>query len=201
VLALAVAALLPGAGRAREILTSDSRLLQIELLVFRGLGERQIGMLKHEVDAIWAAQDVAIEWTTGITPGRVRVLVDRPATALPASARDEPWSVASARLVAGQVTYPIYVSLDAAERVVRGSSPPYSSPGLAGTMLPRVAGRALAHELAHFLLNTRAHTSGGLLRARFTSDDFLAPALDGFTLTGEQMAKARQHQTLLALGR
>jgi hypothetical protein len=177
--------------------TRERRLLRIELFVFKGLDERQIDMLKQEVAAIWAPQDVTVEWSLDEAVERVRAVVDRPALSLPATGRNDRWNVASTRVVAGRVTPPIYVSVDAAERVVRGASPPFSSPELAGIMVPRVVARALAHELAHVLLNTRAHTRRGLLRARFTADDFLAPARDGFTLDGDQMARAHQHQALL----
>jgi len=175
----------------------DERLLRIELFVFQGLDGRQIDMLKREVGAIWTPQNVTVEWSSDEAVERVRAVVDRPALSLPTTGRHDRWNVASTRVVEGRVMPPIYVSVDAAERVVRGASPPFSSPELAGIMVPRVVARALAHELAHVLLNTRAHTRGGLLRARFTSDDFLAPSRDGFTLNGEQMARAHQHQALL----
>lgn len=71
-------------------------------------------------------------------------------------------------------------------------------PGLAGLMLPRVVGRAIAHELAHILLNTRTHTRHGLLRSGFTADDFVSPVRDGFTLDRTQIALAHRHQMLLA---
>jgi hypothetical protein len=120
--------------------------------------------------------------------------IDRPASPLPASHQEDQWHVAATRVVDGRVTPPIYVSLDAAERVVRAANPPYSAPALAGIMVPRVVGRAIAHELAHVLLNTRAHTSRGLLRGRFTADDFVSPARNGFNLDRGQIAVARQHQ-------
>ena len=179
--------------------TRERRLLRIELFVFKGLDGRQIDMLKQEVAAIWAPQDVTVEWSLDEAVERVRAVVDRPALSLPTTGQHDRWNVASTRVVAGRVTPPIYVSVDAAERVVRGASPPFSSPELTGIMVPRVVARALAHELAHVLLNTRAHTRRGLLRARFTADDFLAPARDGFTLDAEQMARAHQHQALLVL--
>ena len=181
--------------------TPNERVLRIEMFVFRGLDERQIDMLRREVGAIWAPQAVTVAWSSDETVERVRAVIDRPALSLPTTGRHDRWNVASTRVVAGRVTPPIYVSVDAAERVVRGASPPFSSPELAGIMVPRVVARALAHELAHVLLNTRAHTRRGLLRARFTADDFLAPARDGFTLDGEQMARAHQHQALLVVPR
>jgi len=154
-------------------------------------------MVRREVDAIWAPQAVRIEWSHAGAPGCVRVVIDRPAPALPSPGGEERWSVAATRVVAGRVSPPMYVSVDAAERVVRAASPPYSAPALAGLMVTRVLGRAIAHELAHILLNTRVHAPHGLLRATFTADDFVFPGLEGFTLDTEQLARARHHELLI----
>jgi hypothetical protein len=192
-------AFIHGAGHAIDAQVIDMHVLRIELVVVRGLGKQQIDMVEREVDAIWAPQEVTIEWSDHVRASSVRVVIDRPSSALPAAPGDEGWPVAMTPTIDGRVAPPIYVSLDAAERVVRASSPPYSAPALAGVMLPRVVGRALAHELAHFLLNTRAHTPSGLLRGRFTPDDFVSPVRDAFNLDRAQIALAQRHPILLAL--
>ena len=56
------------------------------------------------------------------------------------------------------------------------------------TLLGRAMGRALAHELGHFLLTLKGHTETGLMRARRTSTEFFSRdssrlALDQFTGT------------------
>jgi hypothetical protein len=198
VLALAViVTTIHGACRSIEVRARDDRLLRIELFVFRGLGESQGDQVRREVEAIWAAQAVRIEWSCAETTGCVRVVIDRPASTLPAAGREEQWNVAATRIVAGHVSGPIYVSVDAAERVVRAASPPYSTPALRGVMVTRVVGRALAHELAHFLLDTREHSQHGLLRARVRADDFVSPGLDGFNLDDKQLTRARRHELLV----
>jgi hypothetical protein len=197
ILALAVsAAAIHGAAAPIDLRASDERLLRIELVVFQGLGDSQVDMVRREVDAIWAPQAVRIEWSHAGMPSCVRIVIDRSASALPSLGGDERWSVAATRVVAGQLTPPIYVSVDAAERVVRAASPPYSAPALAGVMVTRVLGRAIAHELAHILLNTRVHAQHGLLRATFTADDFVFAGQEGFRLDAEQLARARQHELL-----
>lgn len=189
-----------GAWWAIDVRANDDRLLRIDLVVLRGLGKSQISLVRREVDTIWAPQAVRIEWSGGETAGCVRVVIDRPASVLPPAPAgwDEQWSVAATRIVEGQVSGPIYVSVEAAERVMRSASPPYSAPALAGVMVPRVVGRSIAHELAHVLLNTRAHALHGLLRARFSADEFVDPGRDAFTLDDEQLARARQHELLAA---
>jgi len=54
----------------------------------------------------------------------------------------------------------------------------------------RALGRALAHEIGHYLLASRAHTPGGLMRATRPSLAFFAPARIGFELTSEQRVAA-----------
>ena len=109
-----------------DVRARDDRLLRIELVVRRGLGESQIRLVRREVDTIWAPQAVRIEWSRGETTGSVRVVIDRPASVLPLAPAgwDEQWSVAATPIVAGQLSGPIYVSVEAAQRVVRAASPP-----------------------------------------------------------------------------
>jgi hypothetical protein len=189
------------AGHAVAAQAVDMRVLRIELVVFRGLGDRQIAMVEREVDEIWAAQGVTIEWSDHARSSSVRIVIDRSSSALPAAQDNDRWPMAMTRTIDGRVTPPVYVSVNAAERVVRASSPPYSSPALAGVVLPRVVGRAIAHELAHLLLNARVHTSRGLLRGGFTADDFVSPGRNAFTLDRAQIVLAHQHQVLLAVAR
>src|SRR5262249_59808629 len=47
---------------------------------------------------------------------------------------------------------------------------------MAEILLGRALGRALAHEIGHFLLDTREHSTHGLMRAEFTPLDLLEEA-------------------------
>ncbi len=44
-------------------------------------------------------------------------------------------------------------------------------PGMVARLLPRALGRALSHELGHFLLARRAHSRTGVMRAGFRPED------------------------------
>jgi len=46
--------------------------------------------------------------------------------------------------------------------------------------LGRAPGRALAHELGHYLLPLKTHTPAGLMRGRRSRDEFFAPWRTGF---------------------
>jgi hypothetical protein len=55
-------------------------------------------------------------------------------------------------------------------------------------LLARALGRALAHELGHYLLKSPAHDAHGLMRAARPSVDFFSPSRAGFDLTADQRA-------------
>ena len=192
---LALCGLMLAASGGRLIFANQDTLTQEQShpvvpvrLVVRGLGAGSIELLQREVEAIWAAHRVKIMWITDEVRTAVVVVVDRPESALPPSPATEQWHIAATRLVEGHIVPVMYVSLDAAARVAQGTSPPYSSPSLAGVIVPRIAARAVAHELAHFLLDTREHTPRGLLRARFSAHDFVNPFRDTFLLDAGQIA-------------
>ena len=69
------------------------------------------------------------------------------------------------------------------------------------TKLARVMGRALAHELGHYLLASKAHTPGGLMQAVHTASDFFGYQRNGFTIDAAQrqtVAERLRHQALVA---
>jgi hypothetical protein len=76
----------------------------------------------------------------------------------------------------------------------------HTTPGLNDTtialheiLIGRALGRALAHELGHYLLQSKAHTSRGLMRRIWSSDDSFAFSRTGFEVTAEQRAAAFGH--------
>jgi len=54
------------------------------------------------------------------------------------------------------------------------------------TMLGRAMGRALAHEMGHYLLASKAHSVKGLMRAKRTAVEFFAIERTRFELDAEQ---------------
>jgi hypothetical protein len=56
----------------------------------------------------------------------------------------------------------------------------------------RMLGRAVAHEIGHFLLRSRYHSTGGLMRPRHPTRDLIAPEREAFGLSlGETMRLRR----------
>ena len=56
-------------------------------------------------------------------------------------------------------------------------------------LLGRVFGRALAHEIGHFLLRSPRHSGTGLMRAQQPIDELAAPAREGFALSADDAAR------------
>ena len=56
-------------------------------------------------------------------------------------------------------------------------------------MLGRVLGRALAHEVGHFLLRSRMHSAAGLMRASHPALDLVAPDRRQFGLSADEVTR------------
>ena len=59
-------------------------------------------------------------------------------------------------------------------------------PGEVDVLLGRVLGRALAHELGHYLLRSGRHTRRGLMRGDRTIQEFLSAGRRGFEVDAAQ---------------
>lgn len=59
-------------------------------------------------------------------------------------------------------------------------------------IIGRVLGRVLAHEIGHYVLRSRQHTDGGLMRSLHFANDLVAPSRRGFTLTSIEAARVEE---------
>jgi hypothetical protein len=148
--------------------------------------------LIEEATRIWDAAGVRLEWTSplGAAPSArdtLRMLaVARPAMQAPANPMilGELLRPESARALA-------LVSLRDAERIAaRGDG--WRSRMLRDRQIGLVLGRAAAHEIGHYLLNTSTHADEGLMRARFDEIEFTNPQSDAFELDAAQRDWVRQ---------
>jgi hypothetical protein len=69
--------------------------------------------------------------------------------------------------------------------------------------LSRAMGRALAHELGHYLLASKVHTRKGLMQATHSATDFFDPQRRAFGIAAEQrqLIAARLHQDRIVVSR
>jgi len=146
-----------------------------------------------EVTAIWAPYGVDVRAAHPDEPGRsgaVRLavgLVDRPAGSMVAEtlgsirfvdAVPEPRIAVYPRAIADLVSTAKFSGVDCSEWPT----------ALRDAILGRVTGRALAHEIGHFLLRARHHSPDGLMRAGLFIRDLMS--LDGraFFLSTDEAA-------------
>ncbi|HKY22178.1 MAG TPA: hypothetical protein VJM31_13270 [Vicinamibacterales bacterium] len=153
-------------------------LARLELLLTTApsLSEAARVSMMTEAEAIWRAQGVAIDWfpATALRPAsphRLRVLVTE--RRQPDARKGDAFTVGE--LVRPSNGRPVAVmSIDSAQRLtasVRGRAG-YDLVAVDQRRLGLVLGRALAHEIGHYLLETATHARDGLMRPRFNALEF-----------------------------
>ena len=141
--------------------------------------------LLHEVESIWREAGVRLRWADAHdtdAPGpTLRVLVaKRP---LP-TAHGDTWVVGELRRFDNGDAVAV-ASVPLAEAVVRaaGGGRAHGVPdSVVQHRLGTVLGRAVAHEIGHYLLESGAHANHGLMRARFQPREFTDLRSGTFTL-------------------
>jgi hypothetical protein len=132
--------------------------------------------MMNEASAIWRDHGVAIDWlpptvVRPVSQYRLRVLVveRRSSTAVPSE------SLTIGQLVRPGSGHPVaMVSIESARRLVasvRGRAG-YELVTVDQSRLGLVLGRALAHEIGHYLLDTQTHAHYGLMRPQFNALEF-----------------------------
>ena len=145
--------------------------------------------MKAEASQIWSSLDVRIDWIDSaddILTGKphLRVMLEENAEPGPA------WPAHRGYLLAAihQPEAPCGVGLARVWAVegkryaasIRVNGIPFASlpETIAEVFLGRALGRALAHEIGHYLLPDEGHTAVGLMRARFVPLELLEPATE-----------------------
>ena len=157
-----------------------------------------VNVMLGEAAAIWRAAGVTIVWRT--PPGN---RPPRPATEITVTLDESyvPSFDGNARL--GWITFAgpeapepvIHLSLGNAGDLMNRTSSLSDTPGAwRDFLLARALGRALAHELGHYLLKSAAHEPRGLMRAARPSSDFFSPSRLGFEVTADERARLADRQ-------
>jgi hypothetical protein len=163
--------------------------LEILLTVAPDLRESTKQTLIREAARIWGGEHVDLRWpVVGETPeppeAPLRVLVmTRPDSA--AEGHDR-WPVAE--ILSHQQQRAIAIaSIASARRVVDEAARAqlFEHPANLEYRLGLVLGRAVAHEIGHFLLSTSSHAERGLMRAHVAAGEFAALGRDQFRLDDE----------------
>jgi hypothetical protein len=151
---------------------APGRELALQLTSTQALPPRSVSALMTEATSIWKESRVALHWlSTGAEtrPDVLRVLVK---AGLVPSGELSPWTVGE--LVRMEDSRALAIaSITGARRIVEQSrfkvdDPPAVSERRLGVVL----GRAIAHEIGHYLLQTNTHAAQGLMRARIDAREF-----------------------------
>ena len=176
-----------GVINANNAAAADDASLSVEvaLAVGSGVSELSRRVFVEEVDAIWRDAGVHIRWIDGdikaLRVGALRVLlVQRPAI----ERRGSHWVVGELLRAHNGVAVAL-ISISRAREIVnsaRSSTGGLTPDSLLHHRVGVVLGRAIAHEIGHYLLESGAHTSRGLMRATLHPREFIDLRPGGFTL-------------------
>jgi hypothetical protein len=166
-------------------------------------GDTEWHLFTREVERTWAAYGVSFCWMQGPDrcegiEVRVRVLIANDLPSLDTSATKS--SLGRIRFVNGAPLGEIELSISAASQLSSqarlGDRPVGSWPGVVGaSLLPRVLGRGLAHEIGHFVLRSREHASTGLMASGFTPEEAVWGGPSRFTLSKNSAHAVRSECT------
>jgi hypothetical protein len=193
--AMAASLLLPLDLHAARSITLPLFSLRAPLTVAPDLPAVSKRLLISEAERIWKREGVALEWPTGPADvsASLRVLVIARREAVMRGS--ERWPVAELVPQTDQRALAI-ASIASAERVLDEASagrqllvPPESTEYRLGVVL----GRAVAHEIGHYLLATATHAEHGLMRAAIDAHEFADPAARTFGLDGTAGDWLRRH--------
>ncbi len=185
-----VAVAVIGAGIPASIGASSDRLprdpgltLHVRLTVANDLPSSARSTLIQEAEGIWRREGVRVQWLPGVDHEprsglMLRVLVGR---LLGSVGEGEAWPVG--RLLPDQSGERIAIaSITGAQRVLASAGSEMEPSGIGEHRLGLVLGRAVAHEIGHYLLGTRSHARAGLMRAQIGARDFADLRDGGFFL-------------------
>ena len=156
----------------------------------------------REASAIWKLGGVTLDWhATSEPPGSggrstVNVTFD-----------DAPGSVAGQDVPLGWVTLDaagvpegtIFLSRKNALRLAETIDEYRERPlKFKERLVARALGRALAHELGHYLTGSKEHTVSGLMKGRRLADEFFSTACVGFDVNGDERRQAARMLALAA---
>ena len=137
------------------------------------VASRQV--LMTEADSIWKLGHVRLKWLRESAEAKegpnLRVLVV--ARPVPKASEYSPWTVAELQRLGGSQATAIASTIGARRILDEGRRQLLQEPvALEDYRLGLVLGRAVSHEIGHYLLQTNTHATRGLMRARIDAREF-----------------------------
>jgi len=180
-----VVGMAPGIVWAGDSTREPVATLEVLLTVSPDLPAAARATLLHESSVIWDRHDVRIRWL----PARAACSADNCLRVL-VIPRLHQTTQTPESLTVGELLRPAagtaiaVASMTNARRMVDAarSRAFLLFPPVEDVRLGLVLGRAIAHEIGHYLLNTSDHAARGLMRPRFSAHEFMDPRSGVFQL-------------------
>ncbi len=176
------------AGKRDAELGTVPTVLSIRFTTSNELSEISQRALINETESIWRNAHVQLRWIRDNrtdTDRPLRIVVARREVA----AADHQWPVAELLRFEDRSAIAL-ASITAALRIVeeRPELPLVDLPAVRQYQLGVVLGRAVAHEIGHYLLQNNTHSPYGLMRASIDAREFADLRTGGFRLDRESQA-------------
>jgi len=177
--------------------------LVVSVSVDPDLSPKVVSRLLAEATEIWKPAGVTFEWRRGgRLPRSLNVTIGRGAGRQTDDALPLAWIVFDADTAPERDIYVSYANVLTLMEHSRGVVGHVDSMprGEFETLLGRALGRALAHEIGHYLLASKAHTASGLMQTRRTAAELFANQRIRFEIDSVQRRQiaARVEQLMLA---
>lgn len=177
-----------------SLLDRTATPVAIELLASPDVSDSIINGLCDETAAIWQTAGVTFNWYRSgryhsAGSERLEVTID-----------DRRYGASEWQEALGWITFTpagpdtwIHLSLTSTEDLIRRTTIANTTIAAHDTMVGRALGRALAHELGHYFLRSKAHAPRGLMRATRPSDEFFSISRMNFQLTAQEREAALEN--------
>jgi hypothetical protein len=160
---------------AAAVTPEETVVLDLRLAAWQGLSPLSKRVLAAEAAAIWRQSRIQLRWVTGPSEREgtepLRVLVAPHAVASHGSV--ERWTVGELLRFNEEEAIAV-ASVAGARRIVEASGHfhLFDLPEHHDHRLGIILGRAIAHEIGHYLLRTSTHANEGLMRATIDAQEF-----------------------------
>lgn len=181
----------PRAPLRREVLPP----IPIALHAPTGTDALLVNRICEETDAIWEPAGISFDWhiiaaKESPQPGQLDVTIE-----------DRRRDLSRWQAAVGWITFTadgpepsIHLSrLTAEDLLLRTAGLDDTTIAAHEELVGRALGRALSHEIGHYLLKSKVHTPHGLMRAIWSANEFFDFRRNGFKLTAEESQTAVQH--------
>ena len=196
--ATSMTAILAGAPEAAAQRPADLPSVTISVHTAPAISPVIIDRTLEEASAIWRPTGVTFTWQKAAPvhaeanpprPTRPRVLIDDKRGTPRGAASPMGW----VNFVDDEPDGDIHISHANADRFVLtvggiDGSARRMTPAERFLLVGRTLGRALAHEIGHYLLKSREHTTNGLMKGRRTVQEFINNERRGFEIDTAQRA-------------